>query len=148
MASVAETTKLMSGSLVLRRGVGTQISMVSRVRMTEKSVVARSFPHLTRGVKTAVGDVFDVGMAGVELIDFGLLDVDADDIETGFGEFDRERQTDVAEAEDAHAGFFVSDFVLQIGGHGRGGRSNFLDQWCWACLETSSVYQLNYGRER
>ena len=36
--------KLMSGSLVLRSGVGTQMLMVSSSRTAEKSVVARSLP--------------------------------------------------------------------------------------------------------
>src|ERR1035441_8226072 len=41
--------KLMSGSLVLRNGVGTQMLMVSSSRTAEKSVVARSLPASTRG---------------------------------------------------------------------------------------------------
>ncbi len=67
--------------------------------------------------KSFVWDVFDVGMASVELIDLGLLDVDADDFEAGFGEFDGERKTDVTEAEDAYFGGFVADFILQLSGY-------------------------------
>ena len=63
-----------------------------------------------------VWDVFDVGMTSVELVDLGLLDVDADDFKTRFGEFDGERQTNVAEAENAHFGSFVAYFFLQLGG--------------------------------
>src|ERR1035437_8343402 len=47
--------KLISGSLVLRRGVGTQILMVSSSRTAEKSVVARNLPDSTSGARTALG---------------------------------------------------------------------------------------------
>ena len=40
IASTAETMYDMSGSFVLRSGVGTQMLTVSRVATTEKSVVA------------------------------------------------------------------------------------------------------------
>ena len=69
-------------------------------------------------------------MASVELVDFGLLNVDADDLKTGLGEFHGERQTNIAETEDTHFGGFVADFVLQLSSYGGGRRSNFLNQWC------------------
>ena len=47
--------KLMSGSLVLRSGVGTQMLMVSSSRTAEKSVVARNLPDSTSGASTALG---------------------------------------------------------------------------------------------
>src|SRR5487761_2151754 len=47
--SVAATMKLMSGSLVFRNGVGTQMLIVSSSEMIEKSVVAVSLPASTRG---------------------------------------------------------------------------------------------------
>src|SRR5579872_6610280 len=45
----------MSGSLVLRSGVGTQILMVSSSRTAEKSVVARILPASTRGPRVELG---------------------------------------------------------------------------------------------
>ena len=50
-----DTMKLMSGSLVLRKGVGTQMLMVSSSRTAAKSVVALSFPELTSGARTELG---------------------------------------------------------------------------------------------
>jgi hypothetical protein len=51
----ADTMKLMSGSLVLRSGVGTQMLMVSSSSTAEKSVVARSLPDSTSGLSVALG---------------------------------------------------------------------------------------------
>ena len=62
----AETMKLMSGSLVLRSGVGTQMLMVSSSSTTEKSVVARSLPASTSGPSVGAADIADVGIAGVD----------------------------------------------------------------------------------
>ncbi len=45
----------MSGSLVLRSGVGTQMLMVSSSATAAKSVVARILPASTSGFSTAVG---------------------------------------------------------------------------------------------
>ena len=58
--------KLMSGSLVLRSGVGTQMLMVSSSSTAEKSVVARSLPDSTSGAEDRAGNVADVGLAGVD----------------------------------------------------------------------------------
>ena len=57
--------KLMSGSLVLRRGVGTQMLMVSSSSTAEKSVVARILPDSTSGARTELGMSPNVGVAGV-----------------------------------------------------------------------------------
>ncbi len=81
-----------------------------------------------------VWHIFYVGMAGVELIDFGLLDVDADDFETGFGEFDGEGKTDVTETEDTNFGGFVANFALQLSGYGGRRRSDFLNHAWYACV--------------
>src|SRR6516162_887974 len=44
----------MSGSLVFRRGVGTQMLIVSSSTTAAKSVVARIFPASTKGFRTVV----------------------------------------------------------------------------------------------
>lgn len=74
---------------------------------------------MDEGGESAIWDVFDVGSAGIELVDFGLLDVYANDVETSFGKFNGEGKTDVAETKDAYAGFLGFYFVLQIRGDGR-----------------------------
>lgn len=86
------------------------------------------FSGFDKWAEHAVRDVFDVRVASVEVVNFGLLNVDADDIESGFGKFDSQRQTNVAQAQDTHAGFFGFYFVLEISSRGRGGGHNFLDQ--------------------
>ena len=63
----------MSGSLVLRSGVGTQMLMVSSSVTAAKSVVARSLPDFTSGVKHRRGNVLNVGLAAIDRVDFGLL---------------------------------------------------------------------------
>ena len=45
----------MSGSFVLRSGVGTQMSMTSTVASSEASVVARKVPALTISATCSVG---------------------------------------------------------------------------------------------
>src|ERR1043165_3762431 len=47
--------KLISGSLVLRKRVGTPMLVVSSSRMTEKSVVARNSPDSNNGASVALG---------------------------------------------------------------------------------------------
>ena len=46
-------------------------------------------------------DVLDVALAGVERVDLARIDVEAEDGEAALAEGDRERQADVAQADDA-----------------------------------------------
>ena len=103
----------MSGSLVLRSGVGTAMLMVSRSATTEKSVVARNFPGFHQRAQRVGGNVLDIGFAAIQLRDLGFLNVDAGDRKSGFGELDRQRQTDVTEADDADARGAGLDFFFQ-----------------------------------
>jgi hypothetical protein len=52
------------------------------------------------------GDVFDVSLTGVELVDLGGVDVEAEDGVAVLGVAQHQGQTDVAEAEDADLGLF------------------------------------------
>src|ERR1035441_5394833 len=54
-SSAAAMMWLMSGSLVLRRGVGTAMLTVSSSAMTEESMVARNVPQSTYGRRVPVG---------------------------------------------------------------------------------------------
>jgi len=63
-----------------------------------------------RGLDVLGLDAPDVGLAGVELIDFGAVDVEAGDAEAFSGEEQGERETDVAEADDTDFGLSGLDF--------------------------------------
>jgi hypothetical protein len=87
--------------LVLRSGVGTQMFTVSSVRTTEKSVVAVRRP--CREIRDVGGrNVGDVRLAAVDGRDLRGVEIDPDDVETCTGQFDGEREADVAESD--HAG--------------------------------------------
>ena len=94
----------MSGSLVLRSGVGTQMLMVSRSRMASNDVVARSFPVGNKRGECCRRNVADVGVSRIQAGDFALMEIDAGDVITGFGILDGQRQTHIAEPDDTHAG--------------------------------------------
>src|SRR4029453_4020185 len=101
-ASTASTTYDRSGSLVLRSGVGTQMSIAS----TSPSACMSGRAELA-GVpgfaQIRIGDVGNVALAGIDLRGFVRVHVEAGDGIPGPGELDRERQADVAEADDADA---------------------------------------------
>ena len=60
----------MSGSFVFRSGVGTQIFIVSSSPTAAKSLVAESFPSLTRDRQDRLGNILDIRFA---LIDKAVL---------------------------------------------------------------------------
>jgi hypothetical protein len=68
-------------------------------------------------------------MAGVELVYFRLLDINADNLETRFREFNGEWQADIAETQNAHARFFGLYFVLEIRRNGRNREHSLMDQY-------------------
>ncbi len=59
------------------------------------------------------GNVLHMRFAAIQAVDFGCQHVDAGNVETGLGELDRQRQADIAQPDDAHAGGFVFNFSLQ-----------------------------------
>ena len=68
--------------------------------------------------------ISDVRLAAVDGVDLSGVEVDTSGVKPGAGELDGERQTDVAEADDANPGGAVSEFVEQgsDGASGRDGR--------------------------
>lgn len=56
-------------------------------------------------------DVFDVGSPGAEGSDFRIIDIKPDDVITGAGISENERQTNVAEADDTDDGGLVVYFL-------------------------------------
>ncbi len=114
--------KLMSGSLVLRKGVGTQMLMVSRSFTAAKSVVALSMSAFDQRRERARRDVLNITFAFVELRYFALVNIDADDAEPRRGELHRQRQADVAQPHDTH----TRRLVLDLPG--------YLFEWCHALL--------------
>ena len=100
----------MSGSPVLRSGVGTQIETPSQPARTAEVRRRREEALLHERREAAVGDVLDVGACPALMPSATrCVHVDADDLEAGLGEDDGEREADVAHADDAHAGRLVVD---------------------------------------
>ncbi len=54
------------------------------------------------GPQGLVGDVLDVGLARRDRLDLARIDVDGDHVAALLRERDRERQADVAQADDAY----------------------------------------------
>ena len=102
--STADTTYERSGSLVLRSGVGTQMLTVSSLAITAVSVVARADRAVGTRRHPPIGTSRMYDSPLLMAADLSRVEVDADRVEAGAGEFDRERQADVAEADDANAG--------------------------------------------
>ena len=100
-ASVAATMKLTSGSLNFESGVGTQIEIASGSLEPLRVGGGREAPGLDLLAELGVAHVLDVRAPGVEPVDHALADVVAEHLEAGLGQLDRERQPDVAEADDA-----------------------------------------------
>ena len=59
------------------------------------------------------GHVLDVRLAAIQPVDLGPQDVDAGNGEAGLGEFHGQRQTYVAETDDADTGGLVLDLLFQ-----------------------------------
>src|SRR4051794_35332535 len=90
----------MSGSLVLRSGVGTQMLIVSSSRTMAKSVVASSRPF-DRSAWTSAVATSGIGSAVVDRLHLAWIEVDPRRVEARLAQFDGQRQADVAEADDA-----------------------------------------------
>jgi hypothetical protein len=60
------------------------------------------------------GDIDQVGLAAIELGDTLQVDIDSAHRETGLGEFDRERETHVTQANDVDTGSPVVDLALEL----------------------------------
>ena len=103
-------------------------------------MVARILPTLDERAKGTVGYVFNVGPAGVKLVDLRLLHIDAYNIEACFCEFNSERQANIAEAQYPHTGGFGLNLVVQIRNRRRSRGGSFLDHMCLLSL-TNSEYQ-------
>src|SRR6185503_19465627 len=61
-------------------------------------------------------DIGNVTYAGVDLIRLTRIDVEPGDVETGLGELDGKRQTDVTQADDADVCLSIADAVDEGGG--------------------------------
>ena len=103
----------MSGSFVFRRGVGTQMLMVSSSFTTAKSVVASSLPLSRRVLTSAVETSGMYERPSSIACDFADVEVDAGRVEPGLGELDGQWQSDIAQSN--HAGSCPAglDFVRE-----------------------------------
>jgi hypothetical protein len=110
------------------RQVGLAVS-AERRRHAEQNGIALGEPvEIRRGLRAAaderrphplVGDVADVARAAAELLGAVEIDVEADDVEAGLGEDQRDRQADVAQtdhADDGGATLDPGEQRLELGG--------------------------------
>ena len=99
---MAALTAVRSGPSDSDSGVGTQMTVTSGSGATPAtSVVARKPAGDHRG-DVGVGQVVDVGAAGVEAVDRRLPDVEAGDVQANADRLLGKRQADVAQAYDHH----------------------------------------------
>ena len=103
----------MSGSFVLRSGVGTQMLIVSSVLTTEKSVVASNFPARV-SVSTSCVETSGMYDWPFDRPDLSIVEVDSRDLEANFRKFDSEWKPDVSEPDDADVRLSSLDFLQQI----------------------------------
>ena len=106
----------MSGSFVLRSGVGTQMLMVSRSLTTAKSVVASSLPAVAQSLDVGGRHVGDVRAALLDRRHLAPVEVDAGRVEPGLREFDGEWQSDVSQSD--HSGSCAAGLDLLEKGSG------------------------------
>ena len=106
----------MSGSFVLRSGVGTQMLMVSSSFTTAKSVVASSLPLSRSALTSAVETSGMYERPSSIACDLADVEVDAGRVEPRLGELDGERQSDVAQANDSGSGPAGLDFLEKSSG--------------------------------
>ena len=103
----------MSGSLVLRSGVGTQMLIVSSSATMAKSVVASSLPACAQRLDVGARDIGNVGAPFRDGADLPLIQVDSGGVEPGLAELHRQGQTDIPQADHARAGAACFDFLQQ-----------------------------------
>ena len=105
----------MSGSLVLRSGVGTQMLTVSSVATTEKSVVALELALLRPASATScVGTSGMYDSPRVMASTFRWSRSMPTAVRPPSAELDGQRQSDVAEADDSDAGGAAPQFLSQL----------------------------------
>ena len=94
----------MSGSLVLRRGVGTQMLMVSR-SVTDGEIGGRlDQAFIDQRLQHRGRDVLNIGLAAIQAVHFRLVDIDSSDGKSGVRQLHGERQADVTQSDDAGPG--------------------------------------------
>ena len=90
--------------------------IVSSVAMTPASVVADSRPARWNSIDVARRHVRNVRLAAVDGGDLSAVQIDADRGKPGAGEFDRQRQADVAQSDHADARVAIREFTFQCRG--------------------------------
>ncbi len=97
------------------------LGLAQRRRHADVSDIhVREFRAVGRGAKMAglhdprqllLQDVRDVGVARIDRVDFAAIDVETGHVEASEREFHRQRESNVAEADDADASLFRQDAV-------------------------------------
>ena len=113
-SSAALITKLISGSLVLRSGVGTQMLIVIHLAQVIIGGGGAQMPGLDQRSKRFGWNVGDVTHARVQLIDFVVQHVQPDDVITHPRELNRQRQPDIPHTNDADLGGAIMDPIQKL----------------------------------
>ena len=104
----------MSGSRVLDSGVGTAIEIASTSAQPRfSSVVASNAPLRTSAATSDAGTSWMCDSPAIRSVHDTLAHVVADHVESGLGELDGQRKTDVAQSDDADDGRPVLDALQQ-----------------------------------
>ena len=103
----------MSGSLVLRSGVGTQMLIVSS--SVDDGEVGGRVELARRAQRLDVGarHIGNVGAPFHDGVDLPLIQIDSGGVKPGLAELHRQRQTDVPQADHARAGAARFNFLQQ-----------------------------------
>jgi hypothetical protein len=91
----------MSGSRVLRSGVGTQMLIASRSESTSKSVVASSSPSARSCATTSGRHIVDITAPGVDRSHPFSAGIETRHAQPGGAKHSSQRQTDIPDANDA-----------------------------------------------
>ncbi len=89
--------KLMSGSLVLRSGVGTAMLMVSSSQHGGKIGGGAQLARLAPAGPVFARDIADVRIARIDAAGLFFAQVDAGDVKAGLGELDSQRKADISQ---------------------------------------------------
>ena len=105
--------KLMSGSFVVFLS-GVRDADVDRVEVADRGKIGSSLDAAAvhQRSKHRVRNVPDVGFSVLQKIHFRLADIDSRDRKTGASELDRERQPDIAEADNTNPGGAVRNLLV------------------------------------
>ena len=87
------------------------MTMTSHVASSAKSLVERNRPAFASLASASFGYRFDIGSPGIERDDLAGIDVEARNGKAAARQRDRQRQADIAKADDTGMGLARCDFA-------------------------------------